>query len=188
MENIEESKIIKFNKEKEIVIDLKSMEDMLNAVNYTTAKLEKAKEGLEALELQKDFEPIKQNLELILINSTNMRDLTFPNFEKALNNSLKEVPKDETIKAMLFEMEKFQGIDSLFNKFKIKYLVAASLLSSFITLGVIGYLKIDDKFSKAYFINKIKKENWVVSKTMYEFKSNNNGIVVLKKINNKDKK
>lgn len=183
MENSEESKIIKFNKEKEIVVDLKSMEDMLNAVNYTTAKLEKAKEGLEALELQKDFEPIKQNLELILINSTNMRDLIFPNFEKALNKSLKELPSDDTIKSMLFEMEKFQGIDSLFNKLKIKYLIAASLISSIITVGVIGYSKIDDEFSKAYFMKQIKEENWVVSKRMYEFKSNSNGIVVLKKIN-----
>lgn len=184
MENTnEESKIIKFNKEKEIVVDLKSMEDMLNAVNYTTAKLENAKAGIERLELEKDFEPIKQNLDLILVNSINMRDLIFPNFEKALNDSLKELPKDDTIKAMLFEMEKFQGIDSLFNKFKIKYLIAASLISSIITVGVIGYLKVDDQLLKEYIMNQAKKENWLISKTLYEIKSNIHDTVVLKKIN-----
>lgn len=180
---MENNDVIKLNTEKELVVNVESIEDLLNSIKFASNKLKEAKEGLEMREIDKDYAAIKRSLDLVLENSNNVRHLDLPNFEKQLQRGLEGLPKEDTIKALLFEVERFQGVDVLFKKMRTRNIIISSLIAMIVTISAIGYSGMDDKVLRIYHHSQLQKTNFVLPKTQYELVSNKNGIATFKKIN-----
>lgn len=180
---MENNDVIKLNTEKELVVNVESIEDLLNSIKFASNKLIEAKEGLEMREIDKDYAAIKRSLELVLENSNNVRHLDLPNFEKQLKKGLEGLPKEDTLKALLFEVERFQGVDVLFKKMRTRNIIISSLIAMIVTISAIGYSGMDDKVLRIYHHSQLQKTNFILPKTQYELVSNKNGIATFKKIN-----
>lgn len=177
----DKKEVIKLNTDKELTVNISSLEDLLNSIKYATSKMEQAKEGLTGVELQKDFSYIKDRLDLVMSIQKNLRDVVFEDFQKDTKKTLSNLPREDTVQALIFELNRFNKVDVLLNKISIKNTIIYSMVMSVLVVAGITYSKvIDDKY-ESYLTSKIRTENFIISKKDWIVSKNDNYTIEIKR-------
>lgn len=179
---MDKDSVVKLNSEKELTVNISSLEDLLNSIKYATSKMEKAKEGLGGFELNKDFSYIKDKLDLVLDKQTALRDVVFYDFEKDVKKSISSLPKEDTLQALMFELNRFNKVDVILNKISIKNTIITSIVMSVLVAVAIIATKITDEKIQAYHKAAFAKEYFMFSKNGFELSENStNSVYTLRK-------
>lgn len=176
---------LKLNSDKELTVDIKNIEDLLNSIKYATIQMEKAKEALISDELDRDFSYIKSRLDDVLDKQIHLREVVFENFEKdvkkSLNTSFSTLPKEDTLKTLVFELNRFNKVDALLSKLNLKNTIISSIVTTVLVVGALAYTKYDDKIFANYITSQIKANNYVLAKSQFEITKNNQYSVEFRK-------
>lgn len=198
----EETELVKLNTEKDIVVDIKSMEDLINTLNYVTKKMNESKELLyksnendeksNLFSLETKISRFSSEIEALKTRVAGNRE----SFQRLDNNIdvrltkneeklLEKLPKEETIKSLFFQVEKLGSIDKHFQKLKIRTIAISIVATIISTAGVLQYFDLTKSVSSYLIKNKIKKENYLISKKKYLGKKLSDGSLKFTKINKK---
>ena len=199
----QKTELIKLNAKKEMTVDIAGIEDILNTLNYVTKKMDESRELLyksnsenesnSLFSLEEKISRFSSEIESLKLQVTAMsRD----NFERLDNNIdirlsqneeklLEKMPKEETIKSLFFQIEKLGSIDKHFKKQKTKTIAIAVIAAVISTAGVLQYFDLNKSVSSYLIKNKIKKENYIISKKKFNGKKLLDGSLKFTKINKK---
>lgn len=169
----ETNEIIKINSEKEIVVDVNSIEDLLSTIKYVTTKME---------EVKKNFQPIEhaqiiESLEPIINNIKNMKysvDDSLASVQEQMK-LMKPAIDQDMIKTFVFELEKFKNVDSTIKKIKAKTIAFTVFVSILSTAVVIEYFDFTKSVSSFLIKKQISKQNYVIPKNNFNLQKLSNG-------------
>lgn len=163
---------------KKLNVNLENIEDLVNIINYATNQLKEAKEGNGT---SHDYALVKKRIDLVIEIINNYNETYFPNFEKRVDRQLKKLPNEETIKTLVFELDKLKGIDTIFQKFKTRSILLSIFITALTTTLILSYVKVDDKLLHKYLMYQIKKNNYILPKAKYELSSKNSTKITFNK-------
>jgi len=177
---MEENKLIKVEG-KDVKVDIKSIEDILNSINFVTKKMEEANEKINGGVDAGTNEYITTSLQIIKKNVNEIKDEVIP-INHSIDKKLDSLPSENTIKALLFEVEKLGNIEKTVKKIKSSHIFITAIVTAVVTVSALSYSKLDDAVFYNYVKSQISKNSWVLDKKIYELKQNTNTQVVFKKI------
>jgi len=182
MDESKNEDLIKLNSNKEMTVNVESIEDLLNSIKYATQKLNEAKEVAESKDLLHNISSVKGSMDLLIGRLDNLADNEVPKLKKEVSEVGKKLPSDGMLKSLHYELEKIGGIDESFKKLRGWHIVLTSIITAIVITGSLSFAKYDDELIRAIHLNQVQKQNWVLSRTKYKLESNKNGIAKFKKI------
>ncbi len=171
--------LVKLNTNKEIVVNIDSLQDLISTITYVTNKLEEVKGDFQPIDnekIMKSLKPIEDNIDRL---KNDVHD-TLENITKQLK--LVEPAVSETlIKSFIFELERFKPVDVILNKLKTSQLVMTIITTAIVTAGVIQYFDLTSG-TTAYFVKKnIERLNFIVPRKKFTLVHIRNGYKLINK-------
>ena len=174
-----ENKLIKVEGN-DLTVSLKSIEDILNSINFVTKKMEEANEKINGGIDKSTNEYITNSLQLLKKNVNEIKDEVIP-VNLSIDKKFDNLPTENTIKALLFEVEKLGNIEKTVKKIKSSHIITTAIVTAVVTVSALSYTKLDDAVFYNYVKSQISKNSWVLNKKIYELIQNKNNVIVFKK-------
>lgn len=176
MSENEEKQVVRLNKDKELIVDISSMESLLNAINYATSKLERADALTNAEGLEKGVRHLNDNIKMLILDE-------FPKFQKQQAEHFSKLPNEALLKNLSYEIEKISGFDKVIRKIKSWNIAVTAVLTAVITVAAMSYSKYDDRLIYEFIKKDVSRSNWVLDRGVYELQTNDKNRVVFTKLN-----
>ncbi|MCD6257970.1 MAG: hypothetical protein J7J31_00040 [Helicobacteraceae bacterium] len=176
MEKEQGDKVVKMNRDKELVIDIDSVEKLLLAINHSTKRLESADAIMNAEGLEKAVGRLNHNIKMLILDE-------FPKFKKEQAQQFEKMPNEALLKNLSFEISKISSFDKAIGKIKGKHIAITAVLTAVITMVGMSYTKVDDMLIYEYIKKDIYKKNWILDRGVYELQTNEKNRVVFTKLN-----
>lgn len=174
-EEMGKEQVVRLNRDKELVVDISSMESLLNAINYATSKLERADALTNAEGLEKAVGRLNDNIKMLVLDE-------IPKFKKEQSQQFEKLPNEKVLKHLSYEIEKISGFEKAIGKIKGKHIAVTAVLTAVITMVGMSLSKYDDMFVYKFVKQDISKTNWVLDRAIYKLENNSGSRVVFTKI------
>ncbi len=171
--------LVKLNTNKEIVVNIDSLQDLISTITYVTNKLEEVKGDFQPIDndkIMKSLKPIEDNINRL---KNDVHD-TLENVTKQLK-LVEPAVSENLIKSFIFELERFKPVDSIINKLKTSQIVLTIITTAIVTTGVIQYYDLTQGLNSYMIKKNIKRLNIVAPYSKYNVQKISNGYKLLKK-------
>lgn len=181
--------VLSINKDKEMTVNIESVEELMSATIFLTEEMKKAKEGLSVANLTTDFTNVRQELKSHYDKLDTFFERDFPDLVEKNQKEIKKLnlPNDEQIASLNFDIKKISNVVPALKKIKGIHIFSSIVMTTIVIISTMFFTKYDDELINRYLTynlkKEIKKENWIVPKDKYEIIRKSSNRVIFEKIN-----